>query len=225
MHSTRAEGNFGFTLVEMLVAISIFGVMAVVTYRVLDTVLVTRERVSEEYRRWRDVARAIAWLERDFEAVQARPVRDASDQLAAPLVGTEGLTQSDESAIAFTRSGELDESGLALPPSRIGYRVRDGILERLTWPGLDQATHSLPTVAVVLRGVAAVVLRYRDAAGAWQTNWPVTAPKDRLGGTTSHVPRSDAVDASLPAAIDITIQLARGERIRRLIPLQSGASS
>ena len=167
----------GFTLVEMLVAIAIFGVLAVAGYRVLDTVLVTRERVTDEYRRWRDVARAVAWMERDLEAAQARPVRNPADQVLAPVLGVEGFTQPEQPAITFTRGGGLDASGFAAPPSRIGYRVRDGALERLAWPALDQATQSEPTVAVVLRGVSRLGLRYRDAVGTWRSTWPAVSPR------------------------------------------------
>jgi len=42
MRSVCRDFEAGFTLVEMLVAIAIFGVLAAAGYRVLDTVLVTR---------------------------------------------------------------------------------------------------------------------------------------------------------------------------------------
>ncbi|MGB8432733.1 MAG: hypothetical protein WCE38_00540, partial [Burkholderiales bacterium] len=93
----------------MLIAIAILGIMSGVAYRVLDTMLATRDRVGEEYRRWRDVARAVAWIERDLEALQARPVRDQSNRIAAPLVGSAARPPADQSGIAFTRSGDPEE--------------------------------------------------------------------------------------------------------------------
>lgn len=225
MRSAYPDRQVGFTLVEMLVAMAIFGVMAVAGYRVLDTVLVTRERVTDEYGRWRDVARAVAWMERDLEAVQARPIRNPSDQVLAPLLGVDGFTQPEEPAISFTRGGGLDASGAAAPPSRIGYRVRDGALERLAWPALDQATQSVPTVAVVLRGVSKLGLRYRDAVGTWRSTWPAVAAFGGTDAANGHVARSGAVDVTLPTGVDVTIQLAGGERIQRLVPLYFGPRS
>jgi len=213
----------GFTLVEMLIAIAIFGIMSTVTYRVLNTMLATRERVSDEYRRWRDVARAVAWMERDLEAVQARPVRDATDRLVAPLVGTAMLTPPDDVAIAFTRRGDPDESGYASAPRRVGYRVRDGTLERLTWTGLDQAPGSAPTITVILSGVAGLGLRYRVPGEQSQSFWPGTPTRAKSDDATSHAARSGSVDTTLPAAVDITIQLANGARIAKLVPLCAGA--
>ena len=223
MRSAYPDQEAGFTLVEMLVAIAIFGVMAGAGYRVLDTVLVTRERVTDEYRRWREVARGVAWMERDLEAILVRPVRSPSNQILAPLLGAEGSTQPDQPAITLTRSGGLDASVLAAPPRRIGYRVRDGTLERLAWPAPDQAAQSLPTVTVVLRGVSKLGLRYRDAAGTWRSTWPAAVV--RTHGTSSHVVRAGSVDATLPTGVEVTLQLTGGERVQRLVPLPLGARS
>ena len=121
MRSVRRDREAGFTLVEMLVAIAIFGVLAAAGYRVLDTVLVTRERVTQDYRQWRDVARAVAWMERDLAAAHARPVRGPADQVLAPVLGVE-TAQPGQPVITFTRSGSIDASGFATPPRRIGYR-------------------------------------------------------------------------------------------------------
>jgi general secretion pathway protein J len=224
MRSARLERQAGFTLVEMLVAMAIFGVMAIVGYRVLDTVLVTRERVLQEYRQWRDVARAVAWLERDLEAIQARPVRDPSDRLLAPLDGAEASPQPDGSALAWTRGGSLEAGGFASPPRRIGYRVREGMLERLTWPGLDRAKHGEPSATILLHGVVKLSVRYFDAGGTWQAKWPAGRGND-APGTSAHVARLGEVDTTLPIGVDLTIQLASGGRIRRLVPLHSGPRS
>ena len=212
MQPAPVERIAGFTLVEMLIAMVLFGIMSTVAYRVLDTALVTRERVGDEYRRWRDVARALTWMERDLAAIQARPVRDASDSVAAPLVGVPIVTRADEAAITFTRSGDPDERGGAIAPRRVGYRVQNGALELLTWTVLDQAPRSTPTVSVVLQEVAGLGVRYRDAAGAWHAAWPRNADRASGSGRTT-----------LPAGVELTVQLTTGERITRLIPLFTGA--
>jgi general secretion pathway protein J len=224
MRCARPDRVCGFTLIEMLIAIAIFGIIATAGYRVLDTVLVTRDRVTQEYRRWRDIARALASIERDMQAAKARPVRSATDEKVAALTGVEAPAQADQPLVSFTRGGGLDAAGLAAPPRRIGYRVRDGAIERLAWPAPDQAPRSQPAVAVILRGVAALDLRYRDAGGAWRTRWP--AAEMRLGaeGRAVHAAAS-AADAPLPTAVEVAIRLAGGERIHRLIPLPAGGRS
>jgi len=225
MRCACPDHDLGFTLVEMLVAISILAVMAVTAYRVLDSVLVTRSHVMEEYARWRAIARAVAWVEDDLDAIQPRPVRDASDQLAAALVGREDVTAFGAPAIALTRSGLFDAADLALPPQRVGYRLRDGVLERLTWPAPDQAVASAPTVTVLLPGVSRFGLRYRDTAGKWQAKWPPVGVPDGQGRANSQVVQSSALDGPLPTAVDMTIQLVSGEQIHRLIVIRTAATS
>lgn len=221
MQPTHVNRRAGFTLLEMLIAISIFGVMSAVAYRALDATLTTRGQVSEEYRRWRDVARAIAWMERDLAAIVARPIRDASDRLVAPLTGVEGSLQPEQSAIAFSRGGDLGESSYA--PSRVGYRVRAGVLERLSWTGLDQAPSSTPTITALLSGVTALGLRYRGFGEEWRPSWPVTPAAVSSGHAMPHTERSGAVDTTLPAVVGITIELANGTRVTKLVPLHGGA--
>ena len=223
MRPLRLDRHDGFTLVEMLIAIAIFGVMATVTYRVLNTMLVTRDHVAEQYGRWREIARAMAWMERDLDAILARPGLDALDRPVAPLIGGAGLTTFDEAVIAFARKGELDDLGYPSPPSRVGYRVRNGALERLAWSGLDQAPRSVPAVTVLLSGVAALRLRYRGLAQPWQVAWPSMAGAANASQKPAlHTARSDLLDAALPAVVDISIQLASGERIGKLVSFYPG---
>jgi general secretion pathway protein J len=225
MQSASPERAAGFTLVEMLIAITIFGVIAVAGYRALDGVLTTRERVGDEYRRWREVARALAWMEQDFEAVQARPIRGAANEVLPPMLGVAAPAATDQPVVTLTRNGGYDAAGLAVPPRRIGYRLTNGVLERLVWPALDAAAPSRPAVTVLLRGVSALALRYRDAGGRWRQQWPVPAALNQPGGASSHVAESGAIDTTLPTGVDITIGLAGGERIQRLVPLPAGTRS
>jgi general secretion pathway protein J len=230
----RVPDPRGFTLVEMLVALAIFGILSLVGYRALDGVLVTRERVSAEYAYWRDVARAMTLLERDLQRVAARPIREASAVEAAPLVGVERAQRAELPVLAFTRAGEPEAQGQAAAPRRVGYRVRDGVLERLVWPTLDQAPRSAPNASVVMESVRAISVRYRDAEGRWSTAWPVTATSVLPASGTS-LPASGANDArgprgtgsagALPSAVDVSIELASGARVRRVVPLAAGVRS
>jgi general secretion pathway protein J len=226
MRHACARRLAGFTLIEMLIAIAIFGIMAGFGYRVLDTVLVTRDRVGEEYRRWRDVARVVGALERDLEAIRLRPVRDAADRVAPPLVGIERPARAGEAAIAFTREGDRDEWGNLSAPRRTGYRLSNATLERLTWQGLDAAPRSEPSAVAMLSGVKALQVRYRNAAGQWLPAWPgQTAPPPAAEPRAPGDAPVAVAAGALPAAVEVTIELATGERILRLIPLSGGGRS
>jgi general secretion pathway protein J len=224
MRRARARSPQGFTLVEMLVAIAIFGIMSAIGYRALDGALTSRDRVSDEYRRWRDVARAITQIERDVESIEARPVREASGVEAAPLIGVARAVRNDLPLVAFTRRGDLDADGRAGAPRRMGYRVTDGTLERLTWPVLDHAPRTTPFVAPLLAGVRQLSVQYRDSAGRW---WPAWPPD---GVPVADVPRGEGRPAApqqsaLPVAMDVVIELAPGQRIQRILTILPGVRS
>lgn len=192
----------GFTLVELLVALAIFALITGFAYRGLNAMLESRAALEVESRKWRDVALFIGRIDRDLSATMERTSRSASDTTLAPLSSVVEGTASAE-GLALTRSGSaLQESALAAP-QRVAYRLRDGAIERLSWAGVDIAPRDDPATVVVLRRVSALGLRFLDAAGEWRTTWGLP-----LSG-----------EAKLPAAVEVTLQLASGEKIVRLVDL------
>jgi general secretion pathway protein J len=186
----------GFTLVELLVALAIFAIIVGFAYRGLDAMLQSRVALEKESRKWRDTSVFVGRIGRDISAALARPVSSAIESTGS----MDGL--------ALTRSGSpLQENALAAP-QRIAYRLRDSMIERLTWYGVDAAPREDPTAVVVLRSVSALSFRFLDARGEWQVAWGLPGNPD----------------AVFPAAVEVTLQLASGERIVRLFDLpQSGA--
>jgi general secretion pathway protein J len=192
----------GFTLVELLVALAIFAVLTGFAYRGLNAMLETREALQKDSRKWRDVAVFIGRVERDLSAVLLRNARGASGVALAPLSSSLG-SQADGDGLALTRSGSpLQENALAAP-QRVAYRLRDGRVERLAWAGVDAAPRDEPTPVAVLGSVRALGFRFLDPrSGEWRGAW---APP----GST---------DAP-PAAVEVALELASGERILRLIDM------
>ena len=63
----------GFALFELLVAVAIFSIMGVISYRSLAAVMRTRETLASETRRLGEAQFAIALLERDLRQAAPRP--------------------------------------------------------------------------------------------------------------------------------------------------------
>ncbi|SUD53922.1 general secretion pathway protein J [Ectopseudomonas oleovorans] len=67
----------GFTLLELLIAIAIFALLGLATYRMLDSVLSADAVTREHERQLRELTRALSAFERDLRQVTVRPIRDA----------------------------------------------------------------------------------------------------------------------------------------------------
>ena len=127
----------GFTLIEMLVAVAILAVLSTATYRGLTAVLESRAAIERESERWRAVGMLLTRLEQDLAAVAPRAVRDPAGRTLAALAGNAAPAQADGAALAFTRFGAADAPGEFVAPLRVGYRLREGTVELLTWDALD----------------------------------------------------------------------------------------
>ena len=192
----------GFTLVELLVALAIFALVTGFAYRGLSAMLDSRAALEKESRKWRDVALLVGRLERDLSAILARRATGTSGTPLAPVSSVIESTSSPE-GLAITRSGSPLAEGPLAAPQRLAYRLREGNVERLTWTSVDAAPREEPAAVAVLKGASGLAFRFLDARGDWNTSWG-------LPGSAQTVP---------PAAIEVTLTLASGESVVRLIDL------
>jgi general secretion pathway protein J len=199
----------GFTLVELLVALTIFAILAGFAYRGLSAMLDSRASLERESRKWRDVALFVARFERDLGAVIDKRV--ALGTSGTHLMPLSSLTESTDSApgIAISRSGSVLQANSLAAPQRIAYRFREGKVERLSWTGIDAAPRDEPAVVPVFSGATNLSFRFLSATGVWLGTW---------GAPGSN-------EMGLPAAVEMTIDLASGERITRLVDLPGAPRS
>jgi general secretion pathway protein J len=103
----------------------------------------------------------------------------------------------------LSRSGSpLQENALAAP-QRVAYRLKDNAVERLSWGGIDAAPRDEPVATPILKNVTALTFRFLDAHGEWSTTWGIPGS----GQDTA------------PNGVEVTVQLASGEKIVRLVDL------
>ena len=193
----------GFTLVELLVALAIFAIVAGFAYRGLTAMLESRATLERETRKWRDVALFVSRFERDLGAVIDKRV--ALGTSGTRLMPISSLTESTDSSpgLAISRSGSVLQGTALASPQRVAYRLREGKVERLTWTGIDAAPRDEPAVVAVFSGATDLTFRFLATNGVWRGNW---------GEPGSN-------ETNLPAAVEMTIDLASGERITRLVDL------
>jgi general secretion pathway protein J len=189
----RSPSSKGFTLLELLVALAIFAVLAAMAYAGLAVVLKARERAELEAERIADLQMAFTLLERDIEQTINRPIRDDFGDPEAPMRGT-------ASAIEFTHAGWRNPAGLPRSElQRIGYTLEGHELHRLSWGSLDRAPGSEPHAVTVIADINGFDIRYMTPTGEWLVYWPM--PSDKT---------------PIPRAIEVTLDTQQWGRITRL---------
>lgn len=206
LHPARAAG---FTLLELLIAVSIFAVVGILAMSGYNELLMQRERAAQTMLRARTIQRAMTRLAQDFEQLEPRPVRDATATTTNPaLYFNSGGTYRVE----LTRAGWTNPAGVSRATlQRVGYRLLDGKLYRDYWTVLDRSLSSTPLQAQLLDRVTTFTLRFMDRNRQWQTTWPA----DSVGGSGIERARR------LPMAVEITLTLEDWGELKRVIEVAS----
>ncbi len=188
----------GFTLLEVMIAIGIFALVGLGTYRMLETVLKTDVATRAHEQSLRELTRAFAEIDRDLAQSIPRTVRDPYGEELASLLGA----VDGQVALEFTRAGWRNPMGLARAQlQRVRWRLTGEQLERVYWTVLDQAVDSQPRVQKVLDGVTALELRFLDDQGEWKTQWPPAQGQLTAGaGVQVRAPPLWRADPALSAA-------------------------
>ncbi len=191
----------GFTLVEVLVAVFVFGVMTTLAYATLGQTLSNAELLTERMDRLKAIQRAVRIIDADLMQTAPRPIRDPLTGNSAPAFRSEA---GYDFALELTRSGWNNPAGLKRSTQqRSAYRLEDDELVRYHWIVLDRTLANEPRRAVLLDGVENFELRYLTLNGEWSGEWPPFG--------------SGANDRIRPRAVEMLLTLADEGEIRRVL--------
>lgn len=162
-----------FTLIEVLVAVAIFGILAALAYGTLSRTLSSADMLTVRMERLAAIQRAVRYLADDFMQLAPRPVRDELGDNLMPTLRTDFET---DYALELTRGGWNNPAGLPRGTlQRVAYRLEEGELVRYHWPVLDRTLGNEPIAHALLDGVDDVEFRFMRADGGWTDEWPPTA--------------------------------------------------
>ena len=194
--STRAPAAVacgGFTLLELLVALSIFGLLATLSYSGLQTVMTQQSHTEVAADRLGELQKLYLIMQRDIEQVVPRPIRDEYGDVQPPLVGAKNFQ--------FTRAGWRNPAGRQRSNlQRIAYAYEDDQLVRYSWRVLDRAQDSQPLVQPLTDAVEQLQVRYLGTDNKWKEQWPSTQNVAAATATGA------AAQPSLPKAVEVTIE-------------------
>ena len=151
----RARG--GFTLVEVLVALAVFALIAAAGALVLARTIDTRFIVHEHAERIAELQRMRALLKADLAQAAPRRTRAPTGRpLPRALMGQ---TVPGDPVLTLVRAGWSNPDGAARPSlQRVEYRVVEDRLERRASTYLDGARAGPPQV--LYRGVSDVAVTF-----------------------------------------------------------------
>jgi general secretion pathway protein J len=189
--------QYGFTLIEVMVALLILSALSLMSYRGLSAVLEAREHVTRETDKWRQVALFMTRFEQDVQMATPRAMHTLSGNAPAWLGN---LDTNNRPHLEFSRSASPEGPDT---PRRIAYQLNEKQeIELRILPAIDVSSNTLPTNYPVLHNVSQFGIQYLDTHLLWVDSWP----------TSEH-------DTAIPGAVRLHIVLASGEDIVRLFAL------
>lgn len=169
MASGIKTNDSGFTLLEVLLAIGITAIIGVSTYTLLNQTLRTRDHLSVQAERLRELQLMASIVQNDLRQISSRVVRDQfGDYQPAIRVGGYSL----HGALEFSKDGvsnplRVNKSNF----QRIAYELSDDKLIRYVWPVLDRAPDTEPREQILLDGVVEIGVKVLSGED-WLTSWP-----------------------------------------------------
>jgi len=169
----RQVKQCGFTLLEVLIAISIFSVVSLAGFTIFDTVLRGDESSKLRTDRHNELQRAFLLIERDFTQIAKRTLRINGEAPKEIFLQTadDSFLDNDQ-ALAFVRYGWTNP-GLLLPRSEmqsVAYRLYDNTLERLHYNFVDAVVGQEPRVRALLTDVDGMDFEFHDGK-KWHKTW------------------------------------------------------
>lgn len=169
----KVSNHKGFTLLEVLIAMSIFALISLASFSLFNTVTASEDKSSKRIEGMNHIQRAFILIERDFLQIAQRTVRFAGDSPSTKFIHTDSNNfESTSQSIGFVRNGWTNP-GLLLPRSdmqSVAYQVNDETLERVHYNFVDASLSEVPKVRKLLTGVNDISIEFYYA-GKWNKTY------------------------------------------------------
>ena len=183
----RRLNQSGFTLVEMLIALTIFGMITAGSVALLSFSVTSQEMTQRQLDTVASIRRSGALLTADLAQATPRPWRDGDGNQQPAFYGSPG---QEARVIVLVRAGwdnpdQLPRASL----QRVEYRLQGDRLLRIGYANVDGG--GAAAVTTLIREVQQLNVRFRDREGLWRSGWQAADPLD------------------LPAAVELTVSSPR----------------
>lgn len=198
----------GYTMIEVLVALSVFAIIASISSSILYHVFDLRTRVAEQAKQTDEIQIAMIVLRHDIEQLVPRTIRSADMRLFSIFTGTYQYLE-------FTRGG-LANPNSALKRSslkRVAYLCKDNTLIRRSWIALDAINRNEYDDKVIMH-------KLQECAFGYISNYQQVSTDWRAFSIQGHQKTE-----ILPAAIQLTVTPKTMGKIQQIFIIEEGLYS
>jgi general secretion pathway protein J len=216
---SKARVQNGFTLIEVLIALSITAFVGTIAYASLSSVISGVESTRAAAEQTYELDRALMFISRDLRQFAVRPVMDEFGQRDPAMTGGPLARYT----LSFTRNGwhnpkQINRSNL----QRVNYLVEEDALWRESYLVLDRLGDSEPQRVKLLDGVEELTVAFIASVDAVDTQSDGKT-LDTRNWVQNWVVDTSVADVELPppAAIEVRLQLEGWGELSRLYELPS----
>lgn len=192
----------GFTLLEIVVAVAIFMVIAAIIFPAMVQFLEIRDRIEAKHQRLTGLQKTFLFLANDLRYAVRRAAKDEYGD-----VGKTTLKLNEDGLLDFTALyPDMEIVGLGVP-RRVNWSLEDGQLQRVQYPVMDPAADTRKIVQNLLSEVASVEIEVsfvEDGRDQQEDHWEEVA--------------------RLPDLIEINIEMRDNAKFWRVLSMQGGDS-
>ena len=195
-HERVRSSEHGFTLVEVMVSLLIFGMLAAAGVAILSFSIRAQSATGARFDDISALNRTVSLMSGDLGQAVRRASRDESGTPVPAFTG------EADGSVRFVRSGWSNIDGAPRASiQKVTYGLVGEVWQRTAWPMVDGAAPLPPTV--LLTRVRSVAARYRYR-GAWSDRWDGTQ------------------GAQLPQAVEFNLQRDDGTGYRAVMLIGTG---
>lgn len=156
----------GFTLIEILIALTVFAILATITTSSLYYAFDTRTRVTLQAEKLNTLQLALSLIQQDISQAVERAIRGNEMHLFPIFVG-------QPQYLEFTRDGYINPQSMEKRSTlkRVALVCKDGKLLRRTWSTLDPTNRNTYEDKTLLDGITECHFNYLNQSSQLLPEW------------------------------------------------------
>lgn len=218
----RKQKVSGFSLIEVLVAMTVMAVIGVSALSLFNTAGSATGKIKHEGKRLNNLQRAFMFISNDIQQIANRSVRDEFGDIKPSLSSDLQSSIPNFSLVRLGRRNpaELPRSNL----EQVVYSLEDKILYRTSFMHADGMSDTAGLKRKLLEKIESMEISFLDGE-EWRDEWPSLVTNQ----SNTNLPNNLANNASpsssmLPIAIKLTLEFSDYGKIERLYSISEQTS-